>query len=170
MLEQEQQEHQSLGEQRTVYRRTPYQLAGFWVRLFAYLFDVGIIFGASFVFVRFPLSLLGIELMFTILFFTASFVGLFGSLYFVLMTKTWGQTLGKMVMAIQVINRNGKPLSWSNVFFREFIGRFLSQLFGLHLGYIWIAFHPQKQGWHDLIDNTQVVYDRDATRKLQIEV
>ena len=46
--------------------------------------------------------------------------------YFVLMTKYFGQTLGKMVFGLRVISLNDEKLSWSAIMFREWIGRFIS--------------------------------------------
>jgi uncharacterized RDD family membrane protein YckC len=42
------------------------------------------------------------------------------------------------------------------VFFREVVGRVIvTATFGL--GYLWAAFDPRKQGWHDRIADTVVL-------------
>ncbi|ELK44024.1 hypothetical protein D478_00315 [Brevibacillus agri BAB-2500] len=86
---------------------------------------------------------------------------LFGLLYMILLTWWTGQTLGKLITGIRVISarQSRGNLSSGQVILREVIGKFLSTLpFGL--GYLWVAWNPQKQGWHDLLAKTYVVYDR----------
>lgn len=86
---------------------------------------------------------------------------LFGLLYMILLTWWTGQTLGKLITGIRVISarQSRGNLSGGQVILREVIGKFLSTLpFGL--GYLWVAWNPQKQGWHDLLAKTYVVYDR----------
>jgi uncharacterized RDD family membrane protein YckC len=76
--------------------------------------------------------------------------------YFVLMTKIFGQTIGKMVFGLKVVTLDGKPLSWSTILFREWIGRFISVT--IIIGYIIVAFLPKKQGIHDLFVDTTVIH------------
>ncbi|WP_235816593.1 RDD family protein [Bacillus massilinigeriensis] len=79
-------------------------------------------------------------------------------LYFVLMTKYLGQTLGKMVFGLKVISLKGKKLSWGAIIFREWIGRFISVT--LWISYVIVAFLPKKQGLHDLFADTTVIHER----------
>jgi uncharacterized RDD family membrane protein YckC len=75
--------------------------------------------------------------------------------YFVILWVWRGQTLGKMIMNIKVILPDG-----SNLTFRIALLRFLSYIVSavpLFLGFIWIAFDKQKQGFHDKIAGTFVV-------------
>src|SRR5690606_40751242 len=44
-------------------------------------------------------------------------------LYFILLTKFFGQTLGKMVFGLKVIPIEGDKLTWGTIIFREGIGR-----------------------------------------------
>jgi uncharacterized RDD family membrane protein YckC len=77
-------------------------------------------------------------------------------LYFVLMTKFFNQTLGKMVFGLKVINLDQERLTWGTVLFREWIGRFISAT--IVIGYIIVAFLPKKQGLHDLFTDTTVIH------------
>ncbi|NEU29904.1 RDD family protein [bacterium LRH843] len=83
-------------------------------------------------------------------------------LYFAVMTKKYGQTIGKMIFGLKVIGIDGCGLSWSQIIFREGIGRFIHQVFFiLQLLYVTVAFTGKKQGLHDMIADTYVVYERE---------
>ena len=75
--------------------------------------------------------------------------------YFVGFWATTGQTPGKMVMGIKVISTDGQPVSWGKAILR-YIGYIINGL-ALSLGFIWAAFDPKRQGWHDKIAGTYVV-------------
>ena len=65
-------------------------------------------------------------------------------------------TPGKMALGIQVVDaRTGRPLS-----FGQAVGRYAAYFIStipLGLGFIWVAFDPRKQGWHDRLAGTVVV-------------
>ncbi|MFD2446340.1 RDD family protein [Bacillus sp. CGMCC 1.16607] len=77
--------------------------------------------------------------------------------YFVLMTKFFQQTLGKMVFGLKVVGLEEEKLSWKTILFREWIGRFISST--IIIGYIIIGFLPKKQGLHDIFSDTSVVHE-----------
>jgi len=135
------------------------RFAGFWMRFWAYLLDLLVI--GSFnrliiypVFRALDLSIVEQNMFTPIAIATA----LTFYLYFVLMTKFLGQTLGKMVFGIKVVNLKGETLSWGTILFREWIGRFISST--ILITYIIVAFLPKKQGLHDLFADTSVVHER----------
>lgn len=64
-------------------------------------------------------------------------------------------TFGKQLFRIQVVNRDGQQLSFSESLKRNFSK--LVSTFILGLGFIWILFSKKKQGWHDLIADTFVI-------------
>jgi uncharacterized RDD family membrane protein YckC len=67
-----------------------------------------------------------------------------------------GQTIGKKVSGLRVIDaRIGGSIGPGRAFVR-WIGRFVS-LFVLGLGYIWMLWDPEKQTWHDKMANAVVV-------------
>ena len=80
---------------------------------------------------------------------------LIGVGYYVGFWATTGQTPGKMALGIKVISVDGSPVSWGKAGLR-YLGYIVSGLV-LALGFIWIAFDPQRQGWHDKIAGTYVV-------------
>lgn len=134
--------------------------AGFWIRFWAYIIDVIVV------------SSLNSIILSPLIFFQESallqweyisVMGIFGGivyyLYFLFMTKLFSQTLGKMIIGIKVISLEEKQITWGDLLFREVIGRFLHNVFFvLKLLYITVAFTDKKQGIHDMIGSTRVVY------------
>jgi uncharacterized RDD family membrane protein YckC len=144
-----------------------YRLAGFWIRAMAYGIDLLIVSALTYIVITPLFSLFDAEVTWPVLKVTFSYIGIIGTLYFILMTKFLGQTVGKMLFGLTVVRKDGKPLDWLTVLFREGVGRFLAQ-YVFHLGFLWAAFHPRKNGWHDLIADTYVVYDRMEEKRLQV--
>ncbi|HVF74128.1 MAG TPA: RDD family protein [Acidimicrobiales bacterium] len=67
-----------------------------------------------------------------------------------------GQTLGKRVMGIRVVDFNtGGPIDMSRAVVRNLV-RIVSGL-ACFLGYIWAFFNKEKQTWHDMAAQTVVV-------------
>lgn len=137
------------------YERKP---AGFWVRFWAYLIDLLIITALTSILIKPVFALLGLETTeasWYAPFAIMSAIVFYG--YFVLMTKFFRQTVGKMIMGIRVVSLKSDRLSWTTLLFREWIGRFLSvTIWPLY----WIVgFTPLKQGVHDFIADTTVVHE-----------
>jgi uncharacterized RDD family membrane protein YckC len=131
--------------------------AGFWMRFWAYLLDLIVIGSIERIILNPVFRLLDVPLHETSWYAPISIAtAIVFYAYFVLMTKYFGQTLGKMVFGIKVIDLEGRNLSWGTVLFREWIGRFIS--ITILIGYIIIAFLPKKQGLHDLVVETTVVH------------
>ena len=66
-----------------------------------------------------------------------------------------GQTLGKMITNIRVINLYGEKLTFSQVLSREVFGRFVQNKF-MFL-YIIVAFAPMHQSLMDILADTVVI-------------
>ena len=115
----------------------------FWIRAAAWAVDAGI-------------------LTVTQMLLTAGFgdLGLIGFLllfaYRVLFTGLKGQTPGKMVMRIKVIDERGEVPGIGRALVREVPGRVISEI-SLGLGYAWAAWDDKKQAWHDKVARTYVV-------------
>lgn len=84
------------------------------------------------------------------------FLYLAGSAYFIVMTYLTGATVGKRLMNLRVVACNDSKLTFVNVLYRETIGRYLSSL--LFVGYLMIGVSETKQGLHDRLCDTQVIY------------
>ncbi|TYR82150.1 RDD family protein [Priestia megaterium] len=132
--------------------------AGFWMRFWAYLLDLLIIGSIDRIIVKplFDVLHLSQEDGFFSPFWFVTALTFYG--YFVLMTKYFGQTLGKMVFGLKVIHLHEDSLSWSAVLFREGIGRYISKTL-LLIGYLLVAFLPKKQGIHDYYADTTVIHE-----------
>ncbi len=136
-----------------------YYLAGFWIRFWAYLLDLIVIGSITRLVVHPIFKLLDISLHDGSMFAPVSIltsVIFYG--YFIVMTRFFSQTIGKMVFGIKVIELKGKSPSWSTIFFRELIGRFISSFF--FVLYAVVAFTNKKQGIHDLFADTTVVQEK----------
>ncbi|WP_449537254.1 RDD family protein [Ferdinandcohnia sp. Marseille-Q9671] len=138
--------------------QVPTRYAGFWMRFWAYLLDLLVIGSINRILIYPAFRALDIPLSKAEIFSAASIsTAAVFYLYFILMTKFFRQTLGKMIFGIKVISLDKPNLSWQTVLFREFIGRYISKLF--FIGYILVAFLPKKQGIHDLFSDTTVVHE-----------
>ena len=77
-------------------------------------------------------------------------------LYFVILWVFWeGRTVGKKIMKIKIVTIEGKPITPGKAVLR-YLGYILSSL-GAFLGFLWIIWDKNHQGWHDKIAKTLVV-------------
>lgn len=80
--------------------------------------------------------------------------------YGVLFWTLTGSTPGHAILGLRVVDKNGDRLVfWQSI--RRIIGAYVSG-FALFLGFIWPLFDKRRQGWHDKIGSTFVVYDWPA--------
>ncbi len=114
------------------------EYVGFWIRLAAAIIDLLVV---SFISFFVPLGIL--------LFW----------LYYWLFTGLKGQTLGKMAFGIKVVNAAGSVPGLGRAALREIPGKIVSSL-ALCLGFLWVIWDKQKQGWHDKMASTYVVSAR----------
>lgn len=145
-------------------KKTEGKRAGFWIRLLAYLIDnfiYGIatgIFSAPIVFLapQGDISAAGPGAS------GAFLVAILLSLALWVFNWGWlvakkGATMGKLILDLKIVRPDGSyPTLWRALLLRHFIGYTISS-FILGLGYLWIAFDKEKQGWHDKIADTRVV-------------
>lgn len=141
--------------------------AGFWIRFVAAMVDGIILSIATNLFTVLIVLALGLSnidnpavMIFTgIISFIAPFV------YHILMVyKNEGSTLGKMMVGIKVISSSPEQLSLGNIILRETVGKLISTII-FCAGYIMAAFTEKKQGLHDMIAKTVVVY-KDPNKKV----
>ncbi len=133
--------------------------AGFWMRFWAYLLDLLVIGSLNGIVVYPIFRALDLSLNDANMFAPVSIVtAIIFYAYFVLMTRFFGQTLGKMVFGLRVISLNDQSLSWGAIMFREWIGRFISGT--IIILYVVVGFLPKKQGIHDLFADTTVIHER----------
>lgn len=138
------------------------QYAGFISRLLAFVIDLVLVsIGLSIAgrFISLTLNLFSLDqalraiaglissgVIATILFFS----------YFAIAWFATGQTLGMLTMGLRVVGPDGGyPSLWQAV--RRVIGYFIAAMF-FFLGFAWIIVDDRRQGWHDKIGSTFVVY------------
>ena len=82
---------------------------------------------------------------------------LIGLVYYLYFWSSYGhgQTLGNRALGIRVVKTTGTELTLTDAFIR-YVGLILSCIV-VFIGVIWVAFDPNKQGWHDKIASTYVV-------------
>lgn len=146
------------SEEQNIYHQKKMQFAGFWMRFWAYLLDLIVIGSIDRLIIKPIFRLLDIPLLEANLFAPISIAtAITFYAYFVLMTRYFQQTLGKMVFGLKVVGLVENRLSWKTILFREWIGRFISST--IIIGYVITAFLPKKQGLHDLFSDTTVVHE-----------
>lgn len=147
------------------YERKP---AGFWIRFWAYLIDLLVISGVTSILLKPAFALIGVSVDSTNWYapFTILSALLFYT-YFVLMTKFFSQTVGKMIFAIKVVSLKKDSLDWGTLLFREWIGRLISVTI-LPLYFI-VGFTPLKQGVHDFFADTTVVHEQSYRKRKMIQ-
>lgn len=135
--------------------------AGFFVRLTAFAIDSLIAAMAAGI-VKLPFSIAamaGADFLNANFIFQYSFLDVLGyvgvAAYFVLLTYFAHSTPGKMLMRLEVVSKSGE-WTFLNILYRETIGRFLSSL--LCIGYLAVLVQDKKQGFHDMLCDTYVVY------------
>ncbi|MCB0162813.1 MAG: RDD family protein [Anaerolineae bacterium] len=153
----------------------PGQYAGFVSRFIAFTIDMVIISLISFlftVFVGLISNFFGLDTSYVDLvgewFVTglqqllvtagAMFTGVFSLAYCLFFWVLIGATPGKRLMGLRIVRLNGQPLTVGLALLR-YLGYWLSFLL-LCLGYVWIIIDPRRQGWHDKLGRTVVIYDR----------
>jgi TonB family protein len=72
-----------------------------------------------------------------------------------------GQSLGKKLAGLRIVQEDGNPLSLNRLFLRNIVGYGLSSIF--LVGYLFAFVDPQRRAWHDYISKTRVVWDSKDT-------
>lgn len=67
-----------------------------------------------------------------------------------------GTTPGKNILGMRVIKENGERAGFGTMLIREWIGKIISGTV-FSLGFLWILFDRDRQGWHDKLASTYVV-------------
>ncbi len=142
--------------------------AGFFIRMLAIIIDI-LIINALFLLISFSLDYLltktlplyGItdeELITNIVGGVIYFSYLvFFPTYFIFFTYKYGKTPGKKIMGIEIISTCGDKITLAQTIKREFLGKILSGML-LGAGFFMVIFSKNKQGLHDKIAKTLVVY------------
>lgn len=148
----------------TVSNMATTEYAGFWRRLLASFIDgiilsvfgffVGLIFG-------FIIAMMGFNSNSSVYMSLKAVVNIiiyaFSIYYYIYYIGKSGQTFGKKIMGIKVVNKDSnQPIGYVGAFLREIVGKFLSA-FVLLIGFLWMLWDTKKQTWHDKISNSIVI-------------
>ncbi|MCR5248381.1 MAG: RDD family protein, partial [Paludibacteraceae bacterium] len=76
---------------------------------------------------------------------------------FVIMTNACGATVGKMIMSIKVVSIEDRRPTFTEIIYRETVGRFLSSAI-MNIGYLMIFPTKEKTALHDILSDTRVIY------------
>ena len=148
--------------------------AGFWVRLSAYVIDSVVVFTGllivRLIFAGISLAggdaITGTDILFH---YSLKDIVLYGLkvLYFIAFTYLTGTTRGKKAMNLRVVSSNPEEkLTLLNVVYRETVGRFLCSL-PVNIGYIVAGIDSEKRGFHDMLCDTRVVYQKKELQKTE---
>jgi uncharacterized RDD family membrane protein YckC len=144
---------------------------GFWRRTIAFLIDKFILALISMILIFTAVVFLGLGFPFDLStnvseIITGTFIlSYYGTtiflnmIYFTYFHGTMGQTPGKKILGLKVIQKTGDEMTLGLAFLR-WVGYIVSGLV-LNLGFFWIAFDRRKQGWHDKIAATYVINLRE---------
>jgi len=124
------------------------QKADFVTRLLAMLID-GLILGVANAILVQGLGRLFLGWLWWIIWVVAFFG------YYVYFWTKSGQTIGKQVMKIKVVTTDGKLLDYTKAIIRV-VGYWVSGAV-LAIGFLWVLWDPEQQGWHDKIAGTYVI-------------
>jgi uncharacterized RDD family membrane protein YckC len=108
--------------------------AGFWIRIIALMIDCLLVGMVTRMHDWFPIIL---------------------AVYGAVLWKLRGATIGDIIFGLKVVRADGGQTEWVTVIVRALACFFSIVVCGL--GFIWIAFDREKQGWHDKIAGTLVV-------------
>jgi uncharacterized RDD family membrane protein YckC len=145
--------------------------AGFVSRLIAYFLDgvvIAVSLGVTAWFIDVALRILNLQ---SIVHFpefsdsgqfalTSTALSIIVILYNVFFWSLTGQTPGLMFMGLRVVTLDGKRLSIKRAAAR-IVGYIIATI-PLYLGFAWILIDDRRQGWHDKLARTCVVYDWEA--------
>ncbi|NCC32676.1 MAG: RDD family protein [Chloroflexia bacterium] len=90
------------------------------------------------------------------IFFEISSFLLIAQIYFTFFYGFGGATIGKYLMGLQVVRRNGQPLSLARAALRTLAYLVSTPL--IYAGFINILIDDRRRGWHDLLAGTVVVH------------
>jgi uncharacterized RDD family membrane protein YckC len=157
------------------------QYAGFVSRAIALIIDLILIVTTQFIIIvvaRLVLNFFGLDelaqsifepaasgessMLVSLLRWIFAFIGsaLLLILYLVFFWTLIDQSLGQILMGVRVLRTDGRPMTLIPSI-RRIIGYYLS-IIPLGLGFLWVLIDDRRQGWHDKLADTVVVYGWDA--------
>ena len=135
---------------------------GFWKRLLAFFIDslIVLVIFAIIVVAIFGRNYLELSMQGKTLWADILFQVVLPAVAAILFWRYRGATPGKMLISAKIVDAstNGPPSTG------KLIGRYFAYIVSIvpvFLGFLWIALDKRKQGWHDKLAGTVVIYDED---------
>lgn len=128
--------------------------AGFWMRVSALTIDEVILVTLTYVLLQIVKPLISVVLLHSV-WFIILFYMLLDYNYYTLFWVFGGQTPGKKIMKTKLIKVDGSDFTYKDAIIRYWTWMVGVTLLGI--GYFWIAFNKNKQGWNDIVAKTYVV-------------
>jgi uncharacterized RDD family membrane protein YckC len=129
----------------------PLKAAGAGRRLGGYLIELGLAWAVAFVAI-----IVDVAAGTYPAFYVVAEIGWF---IFYLVLWAQGLTPGKLILGMRVIKTTGERAGFWRMVLRETVGKFFSAI-TLLLGFLWITWDEDHQGFHDKIADTLVVAER----------
>ena len=145
------------------------QYAGFFTRLIAWFIDRVIILGLWWLvsfgidFLLQTLSIEGDKYQYWIILLVILVNFLIYFVYYIGFWMVAGQTPGKSLMGVRIVRTDGARLKFHNAVIR-LVGYWISTMF-FFMGYWWVLFDSRRQGWHDKLARTMVVYSETRVER-----
>jgi uncharacterized RDD family membrane protein YckC len=118
----------------------PFQFAGFWMRFWAYLADLLVVGSLNRILIHPIFTFIDSNSTFAVLTAEMIATAIVYYVYFVLMTKFFSQTVGKMIFGLKVVALKEEKMTWGTLIFRECIGRFISKTGFYHKNKVYMIF------------------------------
>ena len=90
----------------------------------------------------------------------------FTPIYFLFFWILAGQTVGQFVLGIRVVRLNGRRMTLLSGI-RRLLG-YMACFLSLGIGFLWVLIDDRRQGWHDKIAGTCVIYAWEARQNEQL--
>lgn len=131
---------------------------GFWPRVVASIID-NIITGIAGVPIGIACGLMGQGAV-----FFGQILGFVMGIAYVLVFWNWkGATPGKMAFNAVIVDAKTGAKPSGGTYVVRYLG-YIPSILVLGLGFLWVAWDPQKRGWHDMLAGTIVVRPRHGLR------
>ena len=143
--------------------------AGFFSRLEAFIIDLLLItvislgaIGGGELLIRFFMRPF-FEVNFHLVRYSPMIVSAVIVIYYIFFWALFGFTPGKFLLGLKILRQNEQKMGLVRAIVR-FIGYWISIIpFGL--GFIWIILDPKREGWHDKLAGTHVIYTWEKIKK-----
>jgi uncharacterized RDD family membrane protein YckC len=84
----------------------------------------------------------------------------FAPIYFLFFWILAGQTIGQSLLGVRVVRLNGRRMTLLSGI-RRLLG-YVACFLSLGIGFLWVLIDDRRQGWHDKIAGTCVIYTWEA--------